>query len=46
VCVARAKDRVELRFVVADVIILRKFFSDPDAASDFAIEKMHAYNAG
>ena len=42
-CVTRAPDNIEVRLVVAGVVVHHEFFSDADAASRFAIDKMHAY---
>jgi hypothetical protein len=45
-CVTYAADRVEVRLIVAGVLIERASFSDIESASQFALDKMHAYNAG
>jgi hypothetical protein len=39
-------DKIEIRLIVVGVVIHSQFFSDPKSAADFAIDKMHAYNAG
>jgi hypothetical protein len=38
-------DRIEIRLIVVGVVVHSQFFVDPKSAADFAIEKMHAYNA-
>jgi hypothetical protein len=43
-CVSLAPDRFEVRLVVSGVVIQCERFSDPDAASEFAVGKMRAYN--
>lgn len=43
-CLILAADRFEVRLVVSGVVIQREFFTNPDAASEFALGKMHAYN--
>jgi hypothetical protein len=44
-CRTHSPDRVEIRLVVVGAVVHRQFFSDPDAASQFAIDKMHAYES-
>lgn len=44
-CRRQSADRVEVRLIVGEVIIQRKFFDDVEDASQFALDKMHAYNA-
>jgi hypothetical protein len=43
-CRTHSPDRVEIRLVVVGVVVHSQSFSDTDAASQFAIEKMHAYD--
>jgi hypothetical protein len=43
-CRAHAPDHVEIRLVLAGVVVESHFFSDTDDASTFAIDKMHAYD--
>jgi hypothetical protein len=42
-CRTHSPDRVEIRLVVGGVVVHSQFFSDTDAASQFAIDKMRAY---
>lgn len=44
-CLSYTAERVEVRFSVKDVVIERKYFTDREAATQFALDKMHAYNA-
>jgi hypothetical protein len=44
-CQRKTADRVEVRLVVVGVIIQREFFDDIEDASQFALNKMNAYNA-
>lgn len=44
-CITYAPTRVEVRLVVAGVLIERVFFSDTESASQYALDKMRAYNA-
>jgi hypothetical protein len=39
-----ASDNIEIRLMVDDVVVYRQAFASIDAASEFAITKMHAYN--
>ncbi len=43
--VMHANDRIEIRLIVVGVVVQSQFFVDPKSAADFAIQKMHAYNA-
>ena len=43
-CITYAPDKVEVRLVVAGVLIERVCFSDTESASQFALDKMRAYN--
>jgi len=44
-CLMQPDSQVEIRLVVAGVVVHREFFTDAEAASDYAIDKMHAYAA-
>jgi hypothetical protein len=44
-CRTHSPDRIEIRLLVVGVVVHRQIFSDTDAASQFAIEKMRAYDA-
>ena len=37
-------DNIEIRLMVGDVVVYRQGFANVDAASEFAITKMHAYD--
>ena len=39
-----ASDNIEIRLMVDDVVVYRQAFASIDAASEFAITKMHAYD--
>jgi hypothetical protein len=43
-CLTHAPDKIEIRLVVVGAVVDRQFFADADAASEFAIDKMHVYN--
>jgi len=43
-CRTHSPDRIEIRLQVVGVVVHCQFFSDTDAASQFAIEKMRAYD--
>ena len=43
-CRTHSPDHIEIRLLVVGVVVHRQFFSDSDAASQFAIEKMRAYD--
>ena len=43
-CRTHSPDRVEIRLVVVGVVVHSQCFSDTDAASQFAIDKMRAYD--
>jgi hypothetical protein len=43
-CRTHSPDRIEIRLLVVGVVVHYQFFSDTDAASQFAIEKMRAYD--
>jgi hypothetical protein len=44
-CRTHSPNRVEIRLVVVGALVHRQFFSSTDAASQFAIDKMHAYES-
>jgi hypothetical protein len=44
-CLTHTCDHIEICLVVNDGMVDRQQFADADAASRYAIEKMHAYNA-
>jgi hypothetical protein len=46
ICQHVTADRIEIQLVIADVTIQRSQFSDVDAAAQFALDKMRAYNGG
>jgi hypothetical protein len=39
-----ASDNIEIRLMVDGVVVYRQAFASIDAASEFAITKMHAYD--
>jgi len=43
-CRTHSPDRIEIRLLVVGVVVHCQCFSDPDTASQFAIEKMRAYD--
>jgi len=43
-CRTHSPDRIEIRLLVVGVVVHCQCFSDTDAASQFAIEKMRAYD--
>ena len=43
-CRTHSPDRIEIRLVVVGMVVHCQSFSDTDAASQFAIEKMRAYD--
>ena len=43
-CQRQTADRMEVRLVVVGVVVQREFFHDVAAASQFALDKMRAYN--
>ena len=44
-CLTHTLEQMEVQLRVKGVVIQREFFSDPETASQFALDKMHAYNA-
>ena len=44
-CLTHSLEQVEVQLRAKGVVIQREFFSDPETASRFAFDKMHAYNA-
>jgi len=44
-CLRHTSERVEVRLIIKDVVIQREVFTDHEAATQFALDKMHAYNA-
>jgi hypothetical protein len=44
-CVAVAVDHIEICLVASNVIVDRQVFTDADAASRYALDKMRAYQA-
>lgn len=45
-CLVGAPDNIEISLRVNGHRVERKRFTDPEEASQYAIDKMHAYNAG
>lgn len=44
-CWTHSLDKIEVRLVSSGVTVQRQFFTDAESASEYAIEKMHAYNS-
>jgi hypothetical protein len=44
-CLHVAPDHIEVTLAVDGVVVQKQTFSDHNAASEFAIDKMHVYDA-
>ena len=44
-CLQHASDKIEVRLVVAQVVVQREFFADADSAGQFVVDRMRVCKA-